>query len=480
MAPVAGVAYAARMVLAVGDGTVTGVVVGLASMLALAACARSATETLDSVAVVGPRAPASGGSGAPAQPGAGNAAAASTGGGAQPPAANDRPGRPAQPAVDPSPPAPRGPAQCRLQQRMTVVSADDDSFVVAAAADGERFGVLWLHEGDPWNLRFRSFALDGTPLHRIHVLALPLTRPQAALVVHDGAFVAAWSDLGAADRIRVTTFADGEIARDVTIAGTARGSDPGLAIGEDGGLVLSWVNELVEGRSQRAAAVSHDGGASFDMAAAIAESTARISFASSTALPGAIAHAWVARTISPNRSALMYTRRDASGGAPNPLTLVEHDRYIYDTAIAVSAGRVAIATTDSRVNIGNVPLYLTLLEPDGTLIAEGIRLSDDHGHEGLDMAAGTRSFVILADAFVGAEAENRAYVRQFDLDGRPLFEPLQLTAAELPPGTRLRQDPRLVALGPDRYLAVWGERTARPQARTRYDLIAGIVDCSAE
>ena len=54
--------------------------------------------------------------------------------------------------------------------------------------------------------------------------------------------------------------------------------------------------------------------------------------------------------------------------------------------------------------------------------------------------------------------------------------PVQLSSDDEPPGTKSSQETKIAAVGPDRYLAAWGERELQ-QPRNFYVIRAGLVDC---
>lgn len=401
----------------------------------------------------------------------------------------DRPGADGAVRDDGGPDADAGglpppPGECRVERRGTLVSVDEDAYVSSFAVEGDRIGMLF-HVERPRRLVYGAFSLDALePTGDPVVLAEIPVVLDTGVVPFAGGFAAAWGDFAEEPqgRVHVSRFIDGALAGDVRVAGTWPAVH--VRIGRLGdGLLMAWEQETMPGRHELRFAVTADGET---VAAPITlrGGPARPWRISLGPTPAGLGMTWVERSDRPNRAALWFTTVGLDGSAADPKLLVDHERYVYETATAWGAGRFGIATTDSRADILTVPLYFTLLEADGAIHREGIRLTRDFHHEHSDVAFGGSAFAVVSTAFQDTSFGNRQVVvlRHLDREGEPVGGPLDVSDASVREsdccvranGSRIR------AIGNQRYLVVWNQHEQRADDREVFVVRAAVVGCPVE
>jgi hypothetical protein len=201
---------------------------------------------------------------------------------------------------------------------------------------------------------------------------------------------------------------------------------------------------------------------------------------STATAPGGLGLTWVERENTPVIARLMFADVADDGTPGEPRMLVEHGRYIYETATAFGDERFAQLTTDSRADILTVPLYVTVLERDGTPVREGTRLTTDYHHEHADVAHAGGSFAAVSTAFRDTSFGNEQQVilRQLDANGATLFEPLQVSNASVRESDCCirANGSKIVAIGNGRYLVVWNEHEQRGTDQV-FVIRAATIDC---
>ena len=99
--------------------------------------------------------------------------------------------------------------------------------------------------------------------------------------------------------------------------------------------------------------------------------------------------------------------------------LTDHPNYGYTVAAAHGAGGFVVATTDSRVDIGGVPLYSTTVSEAGVYGGHDTRLTFAGEHDDLDLAFDGAAFGLAYDEHLGEGSQ--VYLRQLDASGADLF-----------------------------------------------------------
>jgi hypothetical protein len=196
--------------------------------------------------------------------------------------------------------------------------------------------------------------------------------------------------------------------------------------------------------------------------------------------PAGVAIAWSAGFMTPDHSELHFALAGEDGAAIVPDTaLTHHLRYVYETGIARASSRFVIATTDSRDDIGNVPLYSTTLSLSGVYSGVDTRLTFSGQHEGLDA-----KFDGAAVALAYSEYDtggSQIFLRQLDTTGADLFGPFQVShASYLEFGCCTDARVPLVATDGDGSLMVlWSEVEQRPGGKSGFDLKAALLACAS-
>ncbi len=376
---------------------------------------------------------------------------------------------------------------CRVERRFVVHSGAADSYVARIAVRGNEVGVAY-HEESPRTLYVGRFSLgdavptvaDIAPLGEIPVIE------DTGLVADADGFEIAWTDFAPdpSPRMYVTRYAGGALGGTTTLPGTAGAANVAAGLTESGRSIVVWTQQLSPGTTWELRSSSSDDGTTFGPSRVVSSGLDMPWKPSVTAAPGGgVAVVWVDRRSSPNHSALRFARI-ADDGTPGPVAaIVEHDRYVYETSIAFGAGRFLIATTDSRTDILRVPLYVTLLDPDGTAVREGVRLTTDFQHEHSGVAFDGAAFGVISVPFMdmGATNEQQVFIRRLDRDGAPVFAPpLQVSAAAIRESSCCirANGARIVATTPGHYLVAWNQHEQRGP-RLVFVITVATLDCTA-
>lgn len=375
---------------------------------------------------------------------------------------------------------------CRVERRFVVHSGAADSYLARVAARGDEVGVLYFEES-PRTLYVGRFALgDITPMvGDIATLGeVPVIEDTGLVSAGDG-FAIAWTDFtpDPAPRMHVTRYSGGALSGTTTLPGTADAADTAAGLSESGRVFVVWSQQVLPAATWELRSSSSDDGATFAPSHVLASGVDFPWRPSVTAAPGGgVAVVWVERRSSPNHSTLRFVRI-AEDGTPGPVTaLVDHDRYIYETSIAFGAGRFLVATTDSRADILRVPLYVTLLEPDGTIVREGVRLTTDYEHDYSGVAFDGATFGVISVPFMDMATSNEQQVllRQLDREATPHFAPLQVSAASVRESACCvrANGARIVSTAPGHYLVAWNQHEQRG-TQLVFVIAAATLDCTA-
>lgn len=383
------------------------------------------------------------------------------------------------------------PGPCAVTSRFTLFEELDDGYVSALSRNGDELGVLlWV---DPIagsrHLRFGQTSLssptpfEGTP----PLVESPLVSdvglvPSSPATDRPPSFHAAWAESNPATEgfaIHVGRVRGDVLVSDSVVAVSPSSRDVGL--GRTGGdrYLVNWVGEAEGPDGHELLAAASDNGEDFGEPHLIA-TTGTPYAATYTTLDDGAAMAWIARLSNPSRTALHFARLDEQAAAIAPmLALTNHDRYVYDVALVRGATILGIGTTDSRVNIIDVPLYYTAIGLGGDEPTAGLRLTDQYPHEYLDMAWAGASFGMAYDEHDGANAE--IWFRQLDEDGGLLFDPIQVSDATFVQWdccTATRHAHVVADVVPGRFIVAWSELWARGDEADAWGVKAAVVDCS--
>lgn len=354
-----------------------------------------------------------------------------------------------------------GATPCEVSQRFSLVESGADSYPVALAISGGHVGLVYNTEGSPRETNYLVATPDNLAVVDQGTLRTDpgVFVPATFFAAHQG-FIAAmpryaqsptgidlWQIVPGTDPVPQTLEGQAEMLSDV--AGAQAGDQ----------LHLAWTaaSALNVAAGKDLATLSDRGSVALDAG------TRNTALAMTTGAGGTAA-VWVNRRSGPQHDALLFAELAADGTAGTPTTLVEHDRYVYETAMAFGTRRYAIATRDSRENILDVPLYLTLVEQDGSVVREGIRLTSDLGQDddSVDIAWGGNAFAVVSIALSSSatSSEMQVFLRQVDEEGNLLFSPLQVSNATVrESGCCIRAKySRIVPLGEASYLVVWSEQ----------------------
>jgi hypothetical protein len=382
-----------------------------------------------------------------------------------------------------SAPAPTlSPQPCQPVSSWTLYAGLDDAYGAAVVADAGRAGLLFWSDdlAGPRDLRFtRIDLLAPTTIDTWITLTSTSLITQAGVAVLHGAFHAAWVDEAA--RVHVGRLGAGALETDVVIAGALGLVSVALGKTAGGKLAVVWNDEQA---GALFAATSADG-ASFGAPVVVSMDGAPFALSVAPAPAGA-AVAWSAHYQSPDHSELHFALLGEDGAVVVPdAQLTHHDsRYVYDVGLARAAtptgDRFVIATTDSRVDIGSVPLYSTTVSTAGVPAGMDTRLTHKDEHEALDVAFDGASVGLAYDEYHNPGG-SQIFLRQLDASGADLFGPTRVSHA-----TYLEYgcctDTRAATLATDgdgRQLVIWSEVEARPGDDSAFSLKAALLDCAA-
>jgi hypothetical protein len=145
--------------------------------------------------------------------------------------------------------------------------------------------------------------------------------------------------------------------------------------------------------------------------------------------------------------------------------------------IVQTADSLVIATTDSREDIGHVPLYATSLSLDGVPAGVDTRLTFAGEHDDLDAVFDGAGVDLAYDQY--DDGGSQIYLRQLDGTGADRFGAGQVSSAktlEFGCCTDTR-DAMLATDGDGRLLVIWSEFDDRP-AGQGFSLKASGLDCA--
>ena len=364
-------------------------------------------------------------------------------------------------------------APCQKRDAWTVYTGPDDAVAQSLSLGDRTNGLLWWSDtiGGPRELRFSEIDAANPVIKESVTLTSSSLITTARVVRHDGVFVAAWVDAQLA--VHVGRLSGQTLASDTVVAQNTDLTEIGLGHTASGRLVVGWSSfqgTLTVATSPDGVVFSTPstiGGAGFGRAISIAEANA-----------GA-AIAWSAFFQNPDQSNLHFALVRDDGAAVVPDTaLTHHDRYVYDVALMRGKDSFAIATTDSRVDIGNVPLYATSVSLDGKPSGVDHRLTFSGGHEFLDGAFSGAAFGVVYDEHDGIGTQ--VHIRQLAPDGADLFGAFQVSSAtykryDCCTDTRYAQ---VASRRDGSFLVVWSEVEARAGGGAAFSLKAAALDCA--
>lgn len=379
----------------------------------------------------------------------------------------------ATPVVDSAADSAPSLSACMPGTPVLVVARDTDAYPVALVWREDEIAMLWC-EGNPRELHWSSFPAEK-PFSVSQSQSLKLYSEAAmvgGLVAFGGGYAAVWPTQSGTDRqAKVGLIEGGKLVSETSLPVTSYVFGVGAGVTETKRLVVAWgTGTAVE------YATSADGKSFSTPQLLPAEVNKELSLAT---VPGGLALSWVSVIQKPSRAALYFALIDSAGKIKVPATeLTSHKRYVYDTALALGAQRLGIATTDSRVDILSVPLYLTTIDPDGSNPGEGTRLTHQHEHELIDMAwDGSRFGLVHSEYRHGLGSQ--IHLMQLDEQAGQLFKPLQISAAtykEYGASTRV-EFPKIVSDGAGRFFVAWSEAVDRGDGKGRFVVKAAAVDC---
>ncbi|MCC6156823.1 MAG: hypothetical protein IT350_02135 [Deltaproteobacteria bacterium] len=370
---------------------------------------------------------------------------------------------------------------CEVTSAFELVGGDTDTYPIDVAVRGREIGLLYVAES-PRRMVFGSSTLDEPEIASPETLGETPVLNQAGIVPFESGFAIAWTDFTEepVGRVRIARTLGGTVVSDVRIGGEwiASGAIPGRT--SSGRLAVLWGEQLPPVEQYELRVALSDDAETFDPHAVIAAGMARPSVVSAVTTDDSMAVTWVDRVNSPNLSTLRFASVLDDGTITAPRTIVEHDRYIYETSLAYGYERLLLATTDSRADILTVPMYLTVLEPDGTTVEEGIRLTTDDHQEHVGIAFGANAFGLVSVPFIDMASSNeqQVFFRQTSADGETLTDPQQVSAASIPESDCCirANHARITAIEPALYLVVWAEHAQRPD-RPVFVVRGAIVNC---
>jgi len=374
------------------------------------------------------------------------------------------------------PPRSLAPAPCQVVSSWTLYAGLDDAYGAAAATNDGAVGLLfWSDSPMSRELRFTrlDFSAPQVISSWITLTATPIIT-EAGIASLGGAFFAAWVD--ETSRVHVGRLGEGALESDVVV-----GASLGLVsatLGKTGGgrLAVSWNDEQT---GALYVATSADGVAfgAPEVLSTVGTPTA-LSIAPAPAGAGV---AWSAHEHSPDHSELHFALV-GEGGAPvvADQQLTHHDgRYVYDVGLASGGDGFVVATTDSRVDIGSVPLYSTTVSLEGAPAGADQRLTYAGEHEDLDAVFDGASVGLGYDEY--ETGGSQIFLRQLDAaSGADLFGALQVSHAqylELGCCTDTRYT-TIATDGDGRLLVIWSEVEARAGDDYAFSLKASLLDCA--
>jgi hypothetical protein len=289
-------------------------------------------------------------------------------------------------------------------------------------------------------------------------------------------FAAAWVDEGGA---HAGTFSNGAIDSAAVLDPNPQLDSATIGTTHNGKVVVAW-----SGLDPASAPLVAGGGSNpTELTGPLVVST--VGQASSLSMApspgGGMALAWSAGFQSPSHSELAFVMLDEDGGALKSFEMLTNhpSRYVYDAALAAGASRFLIGTTDSRVDIGEVPLYSTTLALDGTANHDDRRLTFSGEHDGVALAYDGASFGFAYDEYQLATNGSQVYLRQLGEDGADLFAAFQVSHANYQQfGCCTRaQNAKVASDGEGHFLVVWSEDTARAEGDA-FSMKAAWMECA--
>lgn len=369
------------------------------------------------------------------------------------------------------------PAPCQEVRSWTLYAGPDDAYGAAAVTNAGTVGLLfWSDAPMARELRFTTIDFSSpTMISSWVTLTATPVMSQSGIAWSGGAFHAAWIDDAA--RVHVGRLGTGALESDVVVGNAAGYVSATLGKTGGGKLAVSWNDQENIGLFL---ATSADG-VTFGPPQVLSTVETPTALSIAPASSGA-AIAWSAEEHSPDHSELHFTLTGEDGApviADEQLT--HHDmRYVYDVGLVSGRDRFVIATTDSRVDIGNVPLYSTTVSPEGVPAGSDQRLTFSGQHEALDAVFDGASVALGYDEY--DTGGSQIFLRQLDAaTGADLFGALQVSHAdhlEFGCCTDTRST-TLATDGDGRVLVIWSESEARPGGDEAFSLKASLLDCAS-